>query len=279
MTRGIVRSEDGYFLYCPWSRVSKGRRYIDQGCIEQGTESPSVFVREHIRRGHIVIASMQAQIEHAQAQTESEKSLTRLVTLREQELADERARQDQNVFTPKELSRLAFDLIEHCPTFEQGRDRWVDFAPRMRIIFRRQNCPDDLAKEVLWIAIKGTPSRMLVASMNPSQGAYESMTLDEYMAEMAGKFTPASESVYLKTEYKSRKQGKMEDVECYISEKFNLYQLAYPNANNGDLSDFYVETTKGIANRYVRSNLGACQPTSVNDYTQKAVFWAHTESI
>jgi len=222
---------------------------------------------------------MQAQIEHAQAQTESEKSLTRLVTLREQELAEERARRDQNVFTPKELSRLAFDLIEHCPTFEQGRDRWVDFAPRIRIIFRRQNCPDDLAKEVLWIAIKGTPSRILVASMNPSQGAYESMTLDEYMAEMAGKFTPASESVYLKTEYKSRKQGKMEDVECYISEKFNLYQLANPHANDGDLSDFYVETTKGIANRYVRSNLWGYQPTSVNDYIRKAVFWSNTEPI
>ena len=154
--------------------------------------------------------------------------MTRLVTLREQELAEERARRDQNEFTPKELSRLAFDLIEHCPTFEQGRDRWVDFAPRMRIIFRRQNCPDDLAKEVLWIAIKGTPSRILVASMNPSQGAYESMTLDQYMAEMAGKFTPASESVYLKTEYKSRKQGKMEDMSATSARSLICTSLPTP---------------------------------------------------
>jgi hypothetical protein len=218
---------------------------------------------------------MQAMEALMQTQAEGTANTARLIGL----MGDERVRREQGrtVFSPKELAKLALDLNKQCPTFERGRDRWVDFEQRIRMIFRRQGVPEDIAKEVVWNAIVGKSSKIVVASMNPLQTAYATMTLDAYLAEMAGKFTPASESIQMKTEYKSRKQGKMEDVQNYVNEKYELYKMAYPHANNNDMSDFYMETTKGIANRYVRSNLWAFEPTSINEFGQKAVFYAQVE--
>jgi len=194
-----------------------------------------------------------------------------------QALRQERVRREQGELTDRELSKLALDMKTKCTTFERGRDRWFDFEQIIRMEFRRHRVPEDLAKEILWGAIVGKSSRIVIASMNPNQARYQAMTFDQYMAEMAGKFTPASESIQMKSEYKSRKQGKMEDVQNYINEKYELYKMAYPHANDADMSDFYIEATKGIANRYVRSNLWAFEATSVEQYSQKAVYWAQVE--
>jgi hypothetical protein len=193
------------------------------------------------------------------------------------EMMQDRIRREQGDLTAKDLARLALDMKSKCATFERGKDRWFDFEQLIRMEFRRQRIPDDLAKEVLWGAIVGKSSRIVIASMNPVQQKYQAMTFDQYIAEMAGKFTPASESIQMKSEYKSRKQGKMEDVQNYINEKYELYKMAYPHANAADMSDFYMEATKGVANRYVRSNLWAFEATSVEQYGQKAVFLAQVE--
>ena len=184
---------------------------------------------------------------------------------------------DQEHRRRERLSKLALDIAGRCPTFERGKDRWVDFEQRARNLFRRHNVPDDIAKETLWNAITGRSSKIVVASMNPSNDTYVNMALDNYLAEMAGKFTPASESTQMKAEYKSRKQGKAEDVQNYINEKYELYKMAYPHANDLDMADFYQETTKGIANRAVRTNLWVYEPHNIAEYSQKAVFLAQVE--
>jgi len=172
--------------------------------------------------------------------------------------------------------RLFMDFMAKCPTFDRAKDRWSDFAARFRMHRRIFDIVDDRAKEALWNAITGKSSRIVVASMEPTQGAYANMTFAEYIDAMGRKFTPASESMQMKSEYKSRVQGKQEDVQNYINEKYELYRLAYPE-NNQDLSDFYVETTRGIANKYVRNSMWSYRPRDVVDYGETAVHYVQVE--
>jgi hypothetical protein len=168
------------------------------------------------------------------------------------------------------------DVSSRCPTFERGKDRWIDFAALIRTVFRVHETPDDIAKQVLWMAIKGRSSRIVVASMDPVKPAYQNRTLDEYMEEMSRKFTPASESVQMKAEYQNRRQGKQEDIQNYINEKFELFSAAYPG-DRQDLTDFFAETTKGIYNRYVRQRMYEFDGNNVEAYGARAVFMVQVQ--
>jgi len=95
--------------------------------------------------------------------------------------------------------------------------------------------------------------RLVISSMSPRNADYVNMEFDEYMRLMGEKFTPAAESLQMKSEYKSRIQGKSEDVQNYLNAKYELFRLAYPNAQ--DMADFYSEATRGILNKYVRDNM------------------------
>ena len=202
----------------------------------------------------------------------------RMVAETQAQLAGTQAAQRvyQDTYSAKELERMAQEFMKQSPTFERGKDRWQDFSRRFIISKNRFHVSDEIAKEVLWNAIRGRSSRIVISSMAPTEGAYANVTFTNYMNEMAEKFTPASESLQMKTEYKSRVQVKSEDVQTYINEKYEMFKLAYPGGDQ-DLSDFYVEVTKGIANKYVRNNLWSYQATSVADYGTKAVFWVQVE--
>ena len=39
----------------------------------------------------------------------------------------------------------------------------------------------------------------------------------------------------MEAEYRSRKQGKDEDIQNYINAKYELFQLAFPNAQERDV--------------------------------------------
>ena len=138
------------------------------------------------------------------------------------------------------------------PTFERGRDRWNDFAIRFQGSMRDHGVTAEQAKWVLYNAIVGQSSRLVIASMNPELMAIQHMEFREYLRRMGEKFTPAAESIQMEAEYRSRKQGKNEDVQNYINAKYELFQLAYPNAQEWDRVEFYRETTEGFLNKYVR---------------------------
>lgn len=167
------------------------------------------------------------------------------------------------------------DFMTHCPKFERGKDRWSDFAARFRMQKNARRVSERGAKEALWNAITGKSSRIVVASMLPNVEPQAMMNFEQYLTTMGGKFTPASESMQMKSEYKSRVQGKHEDVQNYINEKHELFRMAYEAAN--DLSDFYMEVTKGIINKAVRSQMWGYQATSVEDYGQRAVHQVQVE--
>ena len=74
---------------------------------------------------------------------------------------------------------------------------------------------EEQAKWVLYNAIMGQSSRLVIASMNPELMAIQHMEFREYLRRMGEKFTPAAESIQMEAEYRSRKQGKNEDVQNY----------------------------------------------------------------
>ena len=79
----------------------------------------------------------------------------------------------------------------------------------------------------------GQSSRLVISSMNLELMAIQHMEFREYLRRMGEKFTPAAESIQMEAEYRSRKQKKNEDVQNYINAKYELFQLAFPNARSG----------------------------------------------
>ena len=157
------------------------------------------------------------------------------------------------------------------PTFERGRDRWNDFAIRFQGSMRDHGVTEEQAKWVLYNAIVGQSSRLVIASMNPELMAIQHMEFREYLRRMGEKFTPAAESIQMEAEYRSRKQGKNEDVQNYINAKYELFQLAFPNAQERDRVEFYRETTEGFLNKYVRDQMFCFDANCVEAFGARAV--------
>lgn len=171
--------------------------------------------------------------------------------------------------------KIDADFMTHCPKYERGKDRWSDFAARFRMQKESRGVTNRRAKEALWNAITGKSSRIVVTSMLPGAGIYAGMSFEQYLTAMGEKFTPASESMQMKSEYQSRIQGKHEDVQNYINEKYELFRMAYEAAT--DMSDFYVEVTKGILNKAVRTQMWGYQAASIEEYGQRAVHQVQVE--
>jgi len=180
-------------------------------------------------------------------------------------------------WTPAEARREYLEFARNRPTFERGRGRWVDFAQRFDGARQDHGVGDQQAKWVLYNAIEGQSSRLVIASMNPTRGDYVQMSFSDYLSKMGDKFTPAAESVQMEAEYKTRKQGKQEDVQNYVNAKYELFQLAYPNAQARDVEEFYREATEGFLNKYVRDQMFSFQPTNVETFGARAVHLVQIE--
>ena len=131
------------------------------------------------------------------------------------------------------------------PTFERGRDHWNDFANRFQGAMRDHGMTEEQAKWVLYNAIVGQSSRLVISSMNPEGAAVQHMEFREYLRRMGEKFTPATESIQMEAEYRSRKQGKNENVQNYINAKYDLFQLAFPNAQERDRRGVHQQVSEG----------------------------------
>ena len=80
----------------------------------------------------------------------------------------------------------------------------------------------------------------------------------------------------MEAEYRSRKQGKNEDVQNYINAKYELFQLAFPNAQERDRVEFYRETTEGFLNKYVRDQMFCLDANCVEAFGARASTWCRS---
>jgi len=184
---------------------------------------------------------------------------------------------DEHGRTAREARKSYLDFLKNKPTFERGRDRWPDFANRFNARRRDYQVTDEQAKSVLYDAITGQSSRLVIASMNPTGQLYAGMTFEQYLARMGEKFSPAAESLQMEAEYRMRKQGKHEDVQNYINAKYELFQLAFPNAGARNEAEFYRETTEGFLNKYVRDQMFSYEPANVEAFGARAVTMVQVE--
>ena len=188
-----------------------------------------------------------------------------------EEEEDPQGERDQWGRTRKEARAEYLAFTRDRPTFERGRDCWGDFAVRFRGAARDYGVTEEQAKRVLYDAITGSSSRLVITSLSPELPAAQEMTFGDYLRRMGEKFIPATESSQMEAEYRSRKQGKNEDVQNYINAKYELFQLAFPNAQERDRVEFYRETTEGFVNKYVRDQMFSYNATTVETFGAWAV--------
>ena len=119
---------------------------------------------------------------------------------------------------------------------------------------------------MLYDAITGSSSWLVITSLNPKLPAAQEMTFGDYLQRMGEKFMLAAESIQMEVEYRDRKQGKFEDVQNYINAKYELFLLAFPHAQARDRVEFYRETSEGFLNKYVRDQMFCYEPTDVESF-------------
>ena len=173
--------------------------------------------------------------------------------------------------TAQEARRDYLDFAKSRPTFERGKNRWNDFAALFTAAKDDYAVTDAQAKRVLFGAVVGQSSRLVIASMAPDGNNMAGLTYRQYLTSMGEKFTPAAESLQMEAEYRARRQGKQEDVQNYINVKYELFQLAYPNAQPRDVAEFYLEATEGFVNRYVRDQMFSYEPANIEAFGARAV--------
>ena len=61
------------------------------------------------------------------------------------------------------------------------------------------------------------------------------------------------------------------NVQNYINAKYELFQLAFPNAQERDRVEFYRETTEGFLNKYVRDQMFCFVDNCVEAFGARAV--------
>ena len=74
---------------------------------------------------------------------------------------------DQWGRTRKEARQEYLKFTRDRPTFERGRDHWGDFAVRFRGAARDYSVTEEQAKRVLYNAITGSSSQLVITSLNP----------------------------------------------------------------------------------------------------------------
>ena len=115
------------------------------------------------------------------------------------------------------------------PTFERGCDRRGDFTVWFRGAARDYGVTEEQAKRVLYDAVMGSSSRLVITSLSPELPATQGMTFGEYLQKMGEKFMPAAESIQMEAEYRDWKQGKHEDVQNYVNAKYELFRAQAVN--------------------------------------------------
>ena len=70
---------------------------------------------------------------------------------------------------------------------------------------------------MLYDAITGSSSWLLITSLSPELPTAQEMTFGDYLQRMGEKFMPAAESIQMEAKYWERKQGKFEAVPAGVS--------------------------------------------------------------
>ena len=132
-------------------------------------------------------------------------------------------------------------------------------------------CPSDMQAKLFLSCFRGAAaSRVKVVGIDTPawnetilNGAQnnQNQRFEDFVARVKNLFMPEEESPLARSQFQERKQDAREDITNYVSDKLNLYHLAYTEQQAANNFDFLLDqVVSGIYNQEVRRRLIESNP-------------------
>ena len=157
-----------------------------------------------------------------------------------------------------DLRKRAQKLIQHQPKYshEQTSKRtWQMFQSERKDFFEGHGITidtigEDYHKRYLMMALQGKAREMIVGI----EDDLKAKPYDGMLQQLTEQFSPRFESELLKSQFKARKQGRLEDIITYLSSKEALYRRAYAPQER-TITHFMESAIANIYNERVKEAL------------------------
>ena len=167
---------------------------------------------------------------------------------------------------------VACKSLGQAPKYD-AKGSWRTFETSFETWWRVNRIDEQNAqfqKRALLSCMRGQAVEMTRPYNENSDTWNNCLNLAAYLEAFRRIFLPPEESELARSEFKTRKQGRKEDISTYLSSKIALWQLAYPDAERS-FPTLMDETIGGIANRVVKRNLRYSQITDITTLRTQAV--------
>ena len=135
----------------------------------------------------------------------------------------------------------------------------------------RSNKLVTFAKLTVVSAMKGGAVERIRPFLPGSQVADNCNSLEAYLDNLQAIFQPPSESRSLRLDFRSRKQSKDEDVSSYLSSKYALYDIAFPEEQR-DHETLLGEVIKGLFSIVVKRRLQQARDLGTREQIRERLF-------
>ena len=167
-------------------------------------------------------------------------------------------------FRPQ-LSRNDSEFNKHAPKWHIGKSTWDVFQADFIHIAKRFGVKERLCKSVLYSHVIGEAKSLIVPHMDPDLPKFRSMRFPKYARELKAVFEPVHDAPMLRVAFATRTQGRYEHVLKYVQHKLTAFLAAYTQAQPPWFI-YYDETTNGLLNKPLASELRRYRPQPANNY-------------
>ena len=101
--------------------------------------------------------------------------------------------------------------------------------------------------------------------MDPDLPRFRAMRFQQYARELKAVFEPVHDAPMLRVAFATRTQGRYEHVLKYVQHKLTAFLAAYTQSQPPWFI-YYEETTNGLLNKPLASELRRYQPQPANNY-------------
>ena len=173
---------------------------------------------------------------------------------------------DQFVFDERpELSRNDTEFNKHAPKWHIGKSVWDVFQADFMHVIKRFGVKERFSKSVLYSHILGEAKSLIVPHMDPDLPRFRAMRFQQYARELKAVFEPVHDAPMLRVAFATRTQGRYEHVLKYVQHKLTAFLAAYTQSQPPWFI-YYEETTNGLLNKPLASELRRYQPQPANNY-------------
>jgi len=165
---------------------------------------------------------------------------------------------------PAEEEKKELDmLLKRIPHYNPITDRWEHFLHKMNTLAAAFGMNPVVSPEtgralnpITHSIMKNALYQSLVSTQTSRVMGFEpqlepELSFKQYADRLAQQFAPEEESSSMKMEFESRTQRKDEPVLHYLTDKQQLFRLAY--GANGDFAHYKRQLINGLANPELRS--------------------------